>query len=80
MNTPGGYEQMNWETGYGDLVSEAGLVHFTRHPLAGKDSDGPQRCRSEKTGSPIGIAGNILQTAIAKSGAKGISHDDGKRA
>ena len=55
MNTPDGFALMNWETGYGDWVADAGVGHPARAALAGED--GPRPGRHDRRGDAPGDPG-----------------------
>ena len=41
MNTPDGFELMNWDTGYGDWIARSGVGHPPGAALAGEDGPRP---------------------------------------
>ena len=48
MNTPEGFRLMNWETGYGDWIADAGLGHAAGPAVAREDGDRPVATRSTR--------------------------------
>ncbi|WNR46925.1 glutamine synthetase family protein [Paenibacillus roseipurpureus] len=72
MNTPSGYEQMNWESGYGDWLASPDWSTLRVIPWLEKTAMVLCDVADEKAGSPIGIAPrNILKKQMLRAEQKG---------
>lgn len=72
MNTPAGYELMNWETGYGDWLAKPDWSTLRIIPWLEKTAMVLSDAADETTGSPIRVAPrNILKQQLQRAQQKG---------
>lgn len=74
MNTPGGYQMMNWQTGYGDWLAKPDWSTLRAIPWLEKTAWVLADAIDEQTGKPIAIAPRtILQEQLERARKHGLT-------